>query len=333
MMMNCTLKDVATEAQVSICTVSRILNEVPGFKYGRATRQRVRSLAQRMGYMPSRVGRAMRLGRTFSIACVWIKKKPFATYFDSETYSVLCQHLMAAGYDVSLYTPEDWRHVADDLARRHDGVIVAEVEEAETRAAIRALNLPVVEMNTQSGATTDAVQPADADAGEMLGRHLAGLGYRRLVFLQVTSWRAYGRLRLEGIRKVAQQHGMDIEAVSSHEMRPLLRSLQETPREELRQTVFVQQSGVNTLEAIYYMALGMGFEVPRDFGLCSCDISSPERRFEEKRVTGMTYSVDDMAAMTADMLCRKIEKPGLVLPPCRILHRLYEGETVEQCND
>src|SRR6056297_1467459 len=54
-----TLKDVAREADVSISTVSRALNNSE--KVHPQTKQRVREVADELGYKPSRVARRLRL--------------------------------------------------------------------------------------------------------------------------------------------------------------------------------------------------------------------------------------------------------------------------------
>ena len=53
-----TLKDIATKAGVSIMTVSRVMNGKPG-KVSKATAEKIRSIADEMGYIPNSSARSL----------------------------------------------------------------------------------------------------------------------------------------------------------------------------------------------------------------------------------------------------------------------------------
>ena len=59
-----TSADVAREVGVSRATVSYLLNNTPGQSISAETRRRVLEAAERLGYMPNRNARALRLGRS-----------------------------------------------------------------------------------------------------------------------------------------------------------------------------------------------------------------------------------------------------------------------------
>jgi LacI family transcriptional regulator len=64
------IKDVAERAGVSTSTVSYVLNEVAGARVAAATRERVRGVAEEVGYRPNALARALRTQRTHTIGFV-----------------------------------------------------------------------------------------------------------------------------------------------------------------------------------------------------------------------------------------------------------------------
>src|SRR6478609_3972550 len=67
---NVSMADVAARAGVSVTTVSHVLNEVPGKRVSRETRERVRSAAEAMGYVINGVARSLRTRRPHVLAMI-----------------------------------------------------------------------------------------------------------------------------------------------------------------------------------------------------------------------------------------------------------------------
>ena len=57
--MNVKIKDVALEANVSIATVSRVINNIP--LVNEATRDRVLAAIEKTGYKPNAIARSLKL--------------------------------------------------------------------------------------------------------------------------------------------------------------------------------------------------------------------------------------------------------------------------------
>ncbi|MFO1142789.1 MAG: LacI family DNA-binding transcriptional regulator [Amaricoccus sp.] len=80
------IRQLASELQLSIGTVSRALNDRPDVNP--ETRARVKAAAARAGYVPDQSGRSLRSGRTGMIAAV-IPTRGFAPSSDSGLFTVL----------------------------------------------------------------------------------------------------------------------------------------------------------------------------------------------------------------------------------------------------
>src|SRR5947209_5912146 len=74
------IRDVAESAGFSVTTVSHVLNDVPGKRIADSTRERIREVADRLGYRPNRLAQGLRSQRTHSIGFVSdnIATTPFA---------------------------------------------------------------------------------------------------------------------------------------------------------------------------------------------------------------------------------------------------------------
>jgi len=324
------IKDVARKAGVSTCTVSRILNGTKGFTFSQETQDHVRKTARKMGYVPSQAGRAVRLGKTYSVALISNPSLIGNSYFSAEINLVLCEKLMSAGYDIAPYSIESYRELLPGFSKKHDGVIIMHDDTPGVAEAARSKGLPVIEMNTKSGATTDSVEPEDFEGAKMLGAHLLGQGYRRLVFCGNDPQRAYCRQRLQGLKASMKNTEVQFMLFEGYDIRKLMGIIRQSEPNLLARTAFVQPGGTTGLSCIYHVAVGMGLEVPQCFGLTSCDVSTERGEIEGKQISGTRFSIDNMAATAADMLLKKMENPGKPIPSEYIPHELVEGQTLRQ---
>ncbi len=91
------IKDVATEANVSIATVSRVINNVP--LVNESTRQRVLEAIKKTGYRPNAIARSLKLQRTDTIGIIIHDiEKPYYTMIARGVEDV-CRSL---GYNIIL---------------------------------------------------------------------------------------------------------------------------------------------------------------------------------------------------------------------------------------
>src|SRR6478752_6235314 len=67
---NIGIKDVAVAAGVSVTTVSHVLNEVSYARISPETRDKVRTVAEQLGYGPNRLSHALRTQRTGMLGLV-----------------------------------------------------------------------------------------------------------------------------------------------------------------------------------------------------------------------------------------------------------------------
>jgi DNA-binding LacI/PurR family transcriptional regulator len=174
-----TIKDVARAAGVSPALVSIVFNDRPGASP--ETRDRVRRVAEELGYRPDshamllRRRRARLLGVAFSVQSA----------FHGDLLPGIYAAAEAAGYEVTLSgwtgsRGED-RAVQALLTFRCDALVLLGSELSESRLAELTAQLPVVVVGRRlETPVADAVRTDDGAGMRLAVEYLASLGHRRI---------------------------------------------------------------------------------------------------------------------------------------------------------
>jgi len=177
-----TIHDVAGKANVSVATVSRVLNGLSTVDPELA--RRVRKAAQEINYVPNTTGRALRRQVSDTLAVVVPDiENPFFTAMVRSLESVA----MAAGFAVMLFnTNEDVvrerRYFEAAVANRVAGIVVAVASEVESNLTpLVNARIPIVAVDRRLRKYEGASVIVDnRDVGRLAANHLVEQGYRRL---------------------------------------------------------------------------------------------------------------------------------------------------------
>jgi LacI family transcriptional regulator len=178
-----TVDDVAAAAGVSRATAARVLGG-----YGRvsqATRNRVRQLADELGYTPNRLAQGMAAGRTQTLGFV---SADMQNPFFGQTMRGFTDVARTQGYDVIIANSEEdpkleRRAVQTLLERRVDGMLVAptELQQAAHLDDVVASGVPIVLVDRSvRGLATDSVLIDNVSAARGAVTHLIERGHRRI---------------------------------------------------------------------------------------------------------------------------------------------------------
>jgi DNA-binding LacI/PurR family transcriptional regulator len=196
-----TARDVARLAGVSQSAVSRVFT--PGASASKATADKVRAAAAKLGYRPNVLARSLITGKSRIIGLV-------VAYLENQFYPVaierLSQALQARGYHVLLFMASNApgeidRVVADMLAYRVDGILTASVAITNdmTRRCADA-GIPVVLFNRgQPGAGLSSVTSANREGGRKVAEFLLAGGHRRIAHISGWQGASTGRDRAQGL--------------------------------------------------------------------------------------------------------------------------------------
>ena len=211
------LKDIALRAGVSVMTVSKALRDEPDVSAG--TKNRIRLLAQEMGYVPDSSAQGLRTRTTklFGLILPSIADPIFA-----RVVQAIQERSFELGYDVLLActfnVPErEETCIRHFLSRRVDGLFVAPVYRIEPQARIyqelldRQVPTVVLGHLAPFCAKLVNVECDDLTAGQELTRHLLKLGHKRIAFLSGPPASPESQERFEGYRRALREAGMDVD--------------------------------------------------------------------------------------------------------------------------
>ncbi len=180
-----TLQDIADVVGVSTVTVSKVLRGKVKGSYARSAKQaqRIRQVADELGYRVDWRARALKTKRTHMIGLLSTDKRETRTH-EPRLLEGLVQMLGDAGYHL-VFVRVGGGGAGDDFAdARFDGVIIDYHLEPEEIEVIQQNNLPAVIINAPSVENIPSVMPNHRLAGRLAAEHLLKLGHRRLGYVQ-----------------------------------------------------------------------------------------------------------------------------------------------------
>ncbi|MFI1970909.1 LacI family DNA-binding transcriptional regulator [Streptomyces cinnamoneus] len=214
-----TMKDVAQRAGVSESAVSFALNDRPGVSA--ATRERVRRVAEQLGWQPSAAARALSGEGAATVGLVLAR--PARTLgvesFFLQLVSGVQEALAARGLGLLFQVVEDLDaecavHRRWWAEHRVDGVLVVDPRDGDPRPELLAeLGLPAVVVGAPAeavprGAAISTVWADDAGAMASVVAHLHALGHRRVVHVAGLPGLAHTRRRIDSLRAEAERLGL-----------------------------------------------------------------------------------------------------------------------------
>lgn len=204
--------DVAAAAEVSIATVSRVLNNPSLVKP--ELRERVLRASRSLGYVPHGAARALASNRTRSIGVV-VPTLGAAVF--ARGVEALQNRLQEADYrllvaDSQYDSEKEYQEIRALLAHGIDGLVLVGNERlSETRTLLKQQGSPVViSFVHESSEDYPAVGFDNFASGYALARYLLGLGHRRFSLLTsafATNDRV--RARRDGVLRSIEDFGDD----------------------------------------------------------------------------------------------------------------------------
>lgn len=206
-----TIQDVAREAGVSTATVSRVLSAPQ--VVAQATRDRVLTVVERLGYAPNTAAKSLRTLRTQKIL---VTVPDISNPFFSQVIRGVEAAAQAAGYSVLLgdtrHDPEREEQYGQMLRRKEaDGLIFlghrlpASLAEMVEVMGARAPIVNGCEFSPDLAVSSAHIDNARAAAEVM--EHLYGLGHSRVGVISGPLASPISRDRLDGARDAAARHG------------------------------------------------------------------------------------------------------------------------------
>lgn len=330
------LKDIAASAGVSVMTVSAALSERSSRVFiSDATRQRVRKLAEEMGYRPNAAARALATGRSNTIE-IWAQSVS-SPYFNA-VYHLARRHLQREyGLNVTLRElAEQQRHGAapsDALTATEgptsaDGLLIFDIPGGAARLQEMLQrtgtgHLPFVSMGGYhvAGAQYDFVG-IDLYAGTRRAiQHLLSVRCGRIAYVVDRASHYESDSRWAAYTETVQQAGIAPEYVVAPQ------GSRASTRAAVKEYFLASNPGApdglfchNDVMAMgaYRGLCDLGIRVPEEVALVGCD-GIEEIEYLERPLSTLQQPADQMCALACQFLHRRIYEPSETAPQQAVL--------------
>jgi LacI family transcriptional regulator len=207
-----TISDVARHADVSIGTVSRVLNKARNVKP--ALQRRVLDAAAALDYQPDSLAQGMRSKKTHVVGVIVPDlRNPLSSESVAGIEAALTEQGFAFFLANSRYELDREDNILNEFVRRRvDGVIaiLSRDQDPRTVTKLRQLPMPVVLLEREIGTEFDAVRTDQVQGTYRATRYLAALGHRRIALITVPADNMSGRYRLQGYAEALADVGADV---------------------------------------------------------------------------------------------------------------------------
>ncbi|SFT85279.1 LacI family DNA-binding transcriptional regulator [Arthrobacter sp. ov118] len=208
------IKDVAAAAGVSVTTVSHVLNDVAYARVGVETRERVHEAAQRLGYGPNRLARALRTQRSGMIG--FISEEIATTPHAGRIILGAEETARARGYNLMIInstsnSSQDSREsdVADLLDRQVDGILYATMYHRKLAVPQNLAGLPAVLVDSEDiSQTVSCVIPDEIGGARSAVQTLIDAGHTRIGMINNTDDVPATQSRLQAFKETLADAGL-----------------------------------------------------------------------------------------------------------------------------
>lgn len=207
--MGVTIKDVAKAANVSVATVSRVLNKHSNVSD--ETVEKVTNIMEQMGYNPNCLGRDLRKSETKRILAIIASTEQS---FYSEVLRGMNEAAFAHGYDVIFAAtnddPEHEMHLLKMLLSHSvDGaVLLGAKQEASTISKLAENHNIALCLERMDGCNALTVTIDNVKAGKDAVEYLIGKGHTRIGIISTETRSQSSVDREKGYRQALEEHGI-----------------------------------------------------------------------------------------------------------------------------
>lgn len=307
-----TVREIALRCEVSVATVSRVLNAnfKNGFSVSKELHDRIIRTAEELGYRPNLAARNLVQQRTHIVAilglhvfCEW----PTSIY--QLTCDAAIRQLQNHGYNVCTSAPNLEKDNTELPPWRVDGVIVVQECSKETIDEMERIQLPYVVVNGVGGPSCTAVVPDDINATKRAIAHLLDLGHKRIAYAgQSPEHRHHISIEHRHVTYFTELNANGLEPISGHE-KCFTSGLDFLVSAVLKQqaTAIIAYDHIIAMQ-ILHNAKTLNLEIPRQVSLICfndekfCDLVVPS-------LTTMRVPSEKMGQKAAEILLDKMESP------------------------
>jgi LacI family transcriptional regulator len=311
-----TIKHVAADAQVSLQTVSRVINNQPNLRP--EMKKRVQDSIDRLGYVPSIAAQRMSGSRSYLILAINDRERTIADWqarqgTDWVDQMLLGGMLMCAkhGYRMILELVDTHNnHVERELlsaiaALQPDGIILTPPHSDNPLivSLLAKQNIPFVRIGSQENGPGVPVSMDDEGSARTATRHLIAHGHDRIGFIAGSPEYNLSGWRIDGWRSAMAEAGLstdkllqsgDFSYSSGEKAARILLTASQRPTAIIASN---DQMALATLE----VARSLGLAVPEDLSIVSFD-NTPLVHFTQPPLTAIDQPIAATASKAVELI-------------------------------
>lgn len=328
-----TMRDVAARANVSVATVSHVIN---GTRFvDPQTVDRVRMAIDALGYRPNSLARGLRRNETSTIGMLLPDN---SNPFFGEIARAIEDVGFAEGYNVILCNSDgsgakEAAYVDTLLSKQIDGIIL--ISSGNSFAPLHSIlnaGVPCVVIDRQLGdLAVDQVLIDNERGGYLAGQHLVQLGHRRIGYIAGPGQLSLSAHRLTGFRRALSEAGLSLpdEAVVPGDFlyKGGADGMSELLRRDLGLTAVFAANDRMAVGAISVLHRA-GKDIPREMSIIGYD-NIPLASATWPALTTIAQPMTEMGQVGISLLLERVKRREENLPPRRVMLsvRLIERES------
>ncbi|MGE7218205.1 LacI family DNA-binding transcriptional regulator [Priestia koreensis] len=325
--MSITIKDVARQANVSVATVSRVLNNLPG--YSEDTKKKVLGIINDLGYQPNAIARGLINKKTKTIG---VLLPNVSNLFAADVLAGIEDIAHEMDYSVVICKTDKsgertLKYLQMLREKQVDGILfVSEWMKEEYYEVISRMSIPVVLVSTKSDYPLPYVKVNDFEASYDAVNYLLNKGHRNIGMIAGTEGDLIATSpRVEGFKKALLDEGIDGEPAivyGDFAFETGITGMEELIEKYPDVTAVFCASDEMAVGALSYL-YKKNIRVPDQIAVVGYDNTSAA----EKAIPPLTtvgQPLYEMGRSAAEMLLKKRPTSNVVLQ-----HKIIERETVK----
>ena len=302
-----TIKDVAKKANVSVATVSRVINNTGYVNI--ETRKMVEDVITEIGYVPNELARSLFTKKSSIIGLI---VPHISTYFFAELIESLEDAIMKKGYKLMIFNSKDDIELEKKYIKvfnqyNIDALIL--VANTKSTKAYMKLEIPVLTIDHIIDKSIPSISSDNVQGGELAARALIASGAKKIIHFRGPSVLLTVVDRSRGFYQVMDEHNIEVTSFDLDFKSPDLKDIE----------MFIKKhpdvDGIfcsSDVIAMYTMSVltKLGYSIPDDVQVIGydnidlCEVLIP-------RLTTIAQPIIDMGVVTVDKLLKLLNKKEL----------------------
>lgn len=330
------LKDISKICGVSVATVSKALNN--HHDIGESTKEKIKRVANELGYSPNVSARALKTNRTYNIGVLFADESGSGLTHDyfSSMLDSFKRTAEKNGYDITFINscrerPNKMSYLNHCRYRGFDGVVLACIDfnDPEVLELVQS-DIPVITIDYLFN-NRMAVASDNINGMRELIEYVYEMGHRKIAYIH-GAMSAVTRSRLSSFYRTVEELGLDIpdqyireaayrDTVKTYEVTNELLDLADRPTCIIYPDDFASIGGINAIRE-------RGLSIPEDISVAGYDGIRVARHLEPK-LTTVGQDTEQVGSVAAEQLINLIEKPkSTIVEQVVVPVAIVEGKSV-----